>query len=128
MLKGAELLLVEGIFMFFIQSHITIETDLSLPDIAKEISRALNIPDMVIDQSGRYEDVPVYLSTCFGLVFDVGRIDEDPPLTYQLDISSDIDAFDFDGLEKEIDATKYVLLLLRRAGIKASPRDPKLLY
>lgn len=114
--------------MFFIQSDITIETSLSLPDIARAISRALNIPEMVIDQSGRYEEVTVYVSTCFGLEFGVGRTDEDPPRTYQLMVSSDIDAFDFDGTEKEVDATKYVLLLLRKAGIKASPRDPKLLY
>lgn len=114
--------------MFFIQSHITIETNLSLPDIARAVSQALNIPNMVLDQSGRYEEVPVYVSTCFGLVFDIGRTDEDPPRTYQLDISSDVNAFDFDGSEKEVDATKYVLLLLRKAGIKASPRDPKLLY
>lgn len=114
--------------MFFIQSHITIETHLSLPDIASVINHALKIPNMVLDQSGRYEEVPVYVSTCFGLIFDVGRTDEDPPQTYQLDISSDIDAFDFDGSEKEVDATQYTLSLLRKAGIKASPRDPRLLY
>ena len=114
--------------MFFIQSDITIETNLSLPDIARAISQALNIPYMVVDQSGRFEEVTVYVSNCFGLEFSVGRTGDDPPRTYQLVISSDVDVFDFNGSEKEVDATKYALLLLRRAGIKASPRDPKLLY
>jgi len=114
--------------MFFIQSDITIETNLNLPDIARVASKALNIPYMVVDQSGRYEEIAVYVSSCFGLEFSVARTDEDPPRTYHLFVSSDIDAFDFDGSEKEVDATKYVLLMLRKEGIKASPRDPKLLY
>ena len=114
--------------MFFIQSDTTIETPLNLPDIARAISQALNIPNMVLDQSGRYEEVTVYVSTCFGLEFGVCRTDEDPPQTYHLFVSSDVDAFNFDGSEKEVDATKYVLLMLRKAGIKASRRDPKLLY
>jgi len=114
--------------MFFIQSDITIETSLSLPDIAKSVSQALNIPYMGLDKSGRYEEVVVYVSSCFGLEFSVARTDEDPPQTYHLFVSSDVDSFNFDGSEKEVDATKYALLLLRKAGIKASPRDPKLLY
>ncbi len=114
--------------MYFIQSDITVETHLSLPDIARIVSQALNIPNMVLDQSGRYEEVPVYVSTCFGLEFGIGRTNDDPPRTYQLSISSNVDTFDFDDSEKEVDATKYTLSLLRTAGIKASPRDPQLLY
>ncbi len=114
--------------MFFIQSDITIETHLGLPDIAREVSHALDIPHMVVDQSGQFEEVTVYVSNCFGLKFFIGRADDDPPRTYHLVISSDVDCFDFNGSEKEVDATKYAFLLLERAGIKASVRDPKLLY
>ena len=114
--------------MFFIQSDITIETNLNLTDISRAVSQSLNIPYMVVDQSGRYEEVVVYVSRCFGLEFSVARTDEDPPRTYHLFVSSDMDSFDFDGSEKEVDATKYILLMLKMAGLKASPRDPKLLY
>jgi hypothetical protein len=38
------------------------------------------------------------------------------------------DAFDLDGSEKEVDATRYTLLLLKHAGIHAEARDTKLLY
>lgn len=114
--------------MFFIQADITIEVELSLPDAAKAVSRALNVPLMEIDQTGRYEEVVVYSATCFGLEFSLGRTGDDPPRTYQLAISSDVDAFDFNGTEKEVDATRYALLLLKKSGMKAFPRDPKLLY
>lgn len=114
--------------MFFIQSDITVESGLLLPDIAREISKALNIPSMVIDESGRYEGVNVYTTTCFGLEFTLGRTAEDPKRTYHLVISSDVDAFDYDGSEKDVDATKYALLLLSKAGVNAYPRDTKLLY
>jgi len=83
---------------------------------------------MGLDQSGRYEEVAVYVSTCFGLEFGVGRTGEDPVSTYQLAISSDVDVFNYDGSEKEVDATRYVLLLLIKAAIKASPREQSLLY
>ncbi len=114
--------------MFFIQGDITVETGLNLQMISAAISRALNIPGMRIDESGRYEDVVVYVSSCFGLEFGVGRMDDDPPDTFHLFFNSDADAFDFDGSEKEVDGTEYVLLLLKEAGIKASRRDPELLY
>ncbi len=114
--------------MFFIQGDITVETNLNLPVISAAISRALNIPEMRVDESGKYEDVIVYVSSCFGLEFGIGRTDDDPPDTFHLFFNSDTDAFDFDGSEKEVDGTEYVLLLLKEAGIKASRRDPGLLY
>jgi len=114
--------------MFFIQSDITVATKLNLKDIAKMISQALNIPYMAIDKSGKFEEVTVYTSSCFGLEFYIGRMDNDQPHSYHLVISSNVDTFDFDGTEKEVNATQYALQLLSNAGIKASPRDPKILY
>ncbi len=114
--------------MFFIQGYITVETGLTLPVISAAISRALNIPDMRKDKSGRYEDVVVYVSSCFGLEFGMGRTDDDPPKTFHFFFHSDTEAFDFDGSEKEVDGTEYVLLLLKKAGVRASRRDPELLY
>ncbi len=97
--------------------------------MAAAISRALNIPEMTADKSGRYDyGVVVYISSCFGLEFSIGRMDDDSPDTCHFFFNSDTDAFDFDGSEKEVDGTEYVLLLLKEAGIRASRRDPGLLY
>ena len=114
--------------MFFIQSDLTIQSALSLKDIANKVSDALNIPQMVEDRSGKYEDVLVFSSSCFGLEFTIGRTDSDPVGTYQLAIFSDVDAFDYDGTENEVDATKYILLMLKKSNIFASPRADNLLY
>ena len=114
--------------MFFIQAHITVETNLSLPDISKLVSHALEIPEMCIDKSGRFEGAVAYTTSCFGIEVGMCRTDEDPPNTFHLFLFSDIDAFDFDGSEKEVDGTDYILRLLHKVGIRGDRRDPKLLY
>jgi len=113
-------------FAFF-QAFITIVTALSPVDLAKALSSVLSIPPLKLDTSGRYEGDKVYVTTCFGLEFEL--LKDDPPMaTYHLVVSSNVDDFDLDGSQPRIDGTAYVLKLLKRGGIDAAPRDPKLLY
>jgi len=113
--------------MYFIYSDITIETDQNIEDVAKQVTVALSIKDLSLDESGRYESGIVYSVICFGLEFEL--VKDVPPLkSYHLSINTDIDSFDLDGSEKEVDGVKYVLSLLKSKGIKADVRDPKLLY
>lgn len=113
--------------MFYVHADVTVQSGLPLEELAQAIAHALSILPMQLDTSGRYEGDPVYSSSCFGLDFELAQ-DEPPVSTYHLTVNSDVDAFDFDGSETDLDGVTYVLTMLGRAGISASARDPKLLF
>src|ERR1700730_4123990 len=99
--------------MFYFSADVTIESALSLADLGATLSNVLSILPMKLDTSGRYEGDEVYETRSFGLVCELAQ--DDPPLTtYHLTVNSDVDRFDFDGSEQEIDGTNYVLSLLGR--------------
>lgn len=89
-------------FDIFIQCDITIKSELGFAEVAQSVSNALNIPKMIIDTSGRFEGEEIYISICLGLEFFFAEDDNQSNL-YHLCIISDVDEFDFDGLEKDID-------------------------
>ncbi|EMK10749.1 hypothetical protein LEP1GSC166_3651 [Leptospira kirschneri] len=82
---------------------------------------------MVIDTSSKFEGEEVYKSICLGLEFFLAE-DDNQSNSYHLSIISEVDEFDFDGSEKEIDLTRYILTLLKKKEIQCEQRNPKLLY
>lgn len=113
--------------MFFNLSDITIDTTSELSKLALKVSKALNIFEMKLDKSGKYEDDVVYRSVCFGLEFELAK-DDNLVNSYHLSVNSDTNSFDFNGTEKEVDGSQYIILLLKNANVKAAPRDKNLLY
>ncbi len=99
--------------MFYLTTDITIRSPLDVLDTAAVVARALDIPSFVKDASGRWEEQEVYVSHCFGLHFAFGQPLQSPEGEYGLSIDSSTDAVEYDGTEKEVDATAYVLMLLR---------------
>jgi hypothetical protein len=113
--------------VFYFHADVTIQSPLTLRELADQISGVLAVPPMKLDDSGRYEGDEVYQTRCFGLIFELAQ--DDPPLTsFHLAVNSNVDKFDFDGSEREVDGLTYLRSLLRGAGIDAAVRDPKLLY
>jgi hypothetical protein len=107
--------------MFYISADITIRSPLDLGDTAAVIARALGIPSFTRDKTGRWEEQEILVSHCFGLRFAFGRPPGSREGEFGLSIDSSADA-EYDGTEREVDATQYVLLLLKRASqIEASP-------
>ena len=100
--------------MFYVTSDITIRSPLDLLDTAAVVSRALDIPPFSKDESGRWEEQEIYVSHCFGLRFAFGQPHDSPEGEYGLSLDSAADV-EYDGSEKEVDATAYVLMLLRQA-------------
>ena len=113
--------------MFYFQANVTIQSPLPLTELASCIARALSLPSFKLDTSGRYDGDVVYGVTCFGLDFELAE-NEHPLTSFHLTVNSNVDQFDFDGSEKEVDGGEYLLSLLRRGGINAAAREPKLLY
>ena len=112
--------------MFYISSDITILSKLPLENISLIIANALDIRPFVKDESGRWEENEVYVSRCFGLQFMFCYVKDgetpDDPVEFGLSIDSWVDDLEYDGSESDVDATQYVLWLLRRAKeIKALP-------
>lgn len=100
--------------MFYITADITIRSKLDFEDTLVAVARALQVPEFVKDPSGKWEEQEVYVSRCFGLQFAFGHPLGEPEDQYGLSIDSTGDGMEYDGLEKEVDATRYVLLLLGR--------------
>jgi hypothetical protein len=113
--------------MFFIHADITIQSDLEFEGLAQAISQALVIFPFKLDDSGKYEGDKIFISTCFGLDFELAQ-DEEPLTTYHFSVNSNVDLFDFDGSEEEIDWSQYIADFLRHGQIDATIRDPNLLY
>lgn len=100
--------------MFYISADITIRSKLDFEDTLAAVARALQIPEFVKDTSGRWEEQEVYVCHCFGLQFAFGHPVGEPEDQYGLSIDSTGEGMEYDGREKEVDATQYVLLLLGR--------------
>ena len=100
--------------MFFIRGDITIKSGLGFKNTASLVSNILKIPQFIEDLSGRWEEHHVLVSECFGLEFVFGRIPQGKSDEYGLSISSTILDF-YDGTERDVDATKYIILLLSQA-------------
>ncbi len=108
--------------MFYISSDITIRSPQNLEATAALVAKCLDIPTFVKDASGRWEEQVVFVSRCFGLEFVFGHPDDAPPNEYGLSIDSLPGEAPYDGREKEVDATKYVLALLSQSkDLQASP-------
>lgn len=99
--------------MFFITGDIAVRSKLGLTDTAQVIADALYIPSFKRDKSGRYEELEVFVSECFGLSFGLCQPEGTGPDEYELSILPAVEAFDFDGSENEVDATQYALSLLK---------------
>jgi hypothetical protein len=100
--------------MYFLSGDMTIRTKLGLREAADSVAHALGIPPFVKDESGRWEEQEVYLSHCFGLEFVFGQTPDGPPGEYGLSIDSDTDMTRYNGMETEVDATRYALQLIQR--------------
>ena len=101
--------------MFFISTVIGIRSKLGLEATAALVAKSLVLPPFELDKTGRYEDQPMYLSHCFGLEFGFCHPNDATSDEYELSIMSDDDVLDFDGNEKDVDATAYALFLLKNA-------------
>ena len=108
--------------MFYISSDITLHSPLGLEATATLVAKTLGLPPFVQDASGRWEEQIVFVSRCLGLEFVFGHPDDAPPNEYGLSIDSLPSGTPYDGTEKEVDATRYVIALLSQAReLQASP-------
>lgn len=94
-------------------ASVEIENTKPLGEMAQLISETLNIPPMIKDVSGKYEEFPVY--TCFALgltIALIGRPTWEQKLTsYELEITSSYSSLPSDSTISNI--SSYVISLLR---------------
>lgn len=99
--------------MYFITAEIKLTSDQSLDAIAKTVSDALNIPDFIPDESGRYEELSVLVSEAFGFSFGLCQPEGYGGNDYELSIEPSLETPEFGDDRVDIDLTKYALWLLR---------------